>query len=107
MALPHRSAAPEGTRDSTGDVGGARRTLLAIGMAAVFVACVVFGALRFVAHLITGKATPWWGNAIAAAMIALLFVWYRRAPERRSSIATHATALAATVALLIPAAYGM
>ena len=63
--------------------------------------------LRYVAQTTTGRATPWWGNAGGAVAIALLFFWYRRDPQRRSGLAVHGTALVATVALLVPAAYGM
>lgn len=89
------------------DVVGDRSTLVTIGMVAVFIACVVFGALRLVAHLRTGLATPWWGNAVGAVAIALLYAWRRRDPARRSAAAVHGTALVATIALLVPAAYGM
>jgi signal transduction histidine kinase len=89
------------------DVVGDRAALVAIGMIAVFIACVVFGGLRLVVQLTTGRLTPWWGNVFGAVAIALLFVWHRGAPVRRSSLAVHGTALVATVALLIPAAYGM
>jgi signal transduction histidine kinase len=95
------------TRSDLDDVVGNRAWLLGIGMTAVFVACVVFGALRLVVHLATGKATPWWGNTTGAVAIALLYLWYRRSPEKRSPVAVHGTALVATIALLIPAAYGM
>jgi signal transduction histidine kinase/CheY-like chemotaxis protein len=107
MNDPGRSERASSADEATQDVVGERRKLLAIGMLAVFVACSVFGALRLGVHWVTGKATPWWGNVGAAAMIALLYAWYRGAPERRSSVAVHGTALAATLALLVPAAYGM
>jgi len=76
-------------------------------MAAVFFACVVFATLRGITALSTGKATPWWGNAIGAVVVAALYGWYRRAPAERSEVAVHGTALAATIALLIPTAYAM
>jgi signal transduction histidine kinase len=100
LPRPDAPSAPE-------DVVGDRSTLVVIGMVAVFIACAVFGALRFVAHLVTGLATPWWGNATGVVAITLLFLWHRRAPDRRSSFAVHGTALVATVALLVPSAYGM
>ncbi|MFO0682638.1 MAG: ATP-binding protein [Sandaracinus sp.] len=89
------------------DVVGNRRQLLEIGMLAVFGACVVFGALRLVTELVTGLATPWWGNLGGAVLIGALHLWYRRAPEARSTVAVHGTALVATIALVIPAAYDM
>ena len=89
------------------DVIGDRHQLLSIGMIAVFAACVVFSILRFATSLFTGRATPWWGNAGGAVAIVALYLWYRRAPQRRLSIGVHGTALTATVALLVPAAYGM
>jgi signal transduction histidine kinase/CheY-like chemotaxis protein len=98
------SPAPEA---ASPDIVGDRHQLLSIGMAAVFVACVVFGALRLFVQLASGKATPWWGNAGGAVAIAVVYLWYRRARQRRSSVGVHATALTATVALLVPAAYGM
>jgi signal transduction histidine kinase/CheY-like chemotaxis protein len=91
----------------TEDIVGDRALLVSIGMGAVFVACVVFGALRFVVHITTGVATPFWGNAAGAVAIAVLYGWCRQSRRLRSSIAVHGTALAATLALLVPAAYGM
>ncbi len=89
------------------DIVGDRSRLVAIGMVAVFIACATFGVLRYVVELTTGRATPWWGNAGGAVAIAVLFLWYRRDAERRSGVAVHGTALVATVALLVPAAYDM
>lgn len=89
------------------DIVGDRSRLVAIGMVAVFVACVTFAVLRYVVQVVSGRATPWWGNAVGAVVIALLFLWYRRDAERRSGVAVHGTALVATVALLVPAAYDM
>jgi signal transduction histidine kinase/FixJ family two-component response regulator len=76
-------------------------------MAAVFAACVVFAVLRGVAEITTGQVTPWWANALGAVSIGLLRLWVRRSPVERSTVAVHGTALTATVALLVPAAYGM
>jgi signal transduction histidine kinase len=76
-------------------------------MIAVFVACVVFGAVRLAVHLATGLATPWWVNAGGAVAIAVLWAWYRGDPDGRSPAAVHGTAFVATVTLLVPAAYGM
>lgn len=88
------------------DVVGDRMRLVQIGMLAVFVACVVFGALRLATQLQTGLATPWWGNALSAVLIVLLYLW-TRGDRARSGIAVHGTAVVATIALLVPAAYGM
>src|ERR1700722_17582806 len=105
---PEAADAPRAARDHRPeDIVGDRAALVAIGMVAVFIACVVFGALRLVVQLTTGRFTPWWGNVAGAVAIALLFAWHRGAPIRRSSVAVQGTALVATVALLIPAAYGM
>jgi PAS domain S-box-containing protein len=84
-----------------------RRVLLEIGMAAVFLACIVFTAARLLITLRTGKLTPWWIDAMSAVAIAALYLWYRRTPESRSPVAANGTALAATLALLVPVAYGM
>jgi signal transduction histidine kinase/ActR/RegA family two-component response regulator len=89
------------------DLVGDRHQFLQIGMAAVLVACLVFGASRLVTELTTGRPTPWWANAGAAAVMVLLYLWYRRAPDRRSGIGVHGTALAATVTLVVPSFYGM
>ncbi len=89
------------------DVVGDRARLLGIGMTAVLGACALFAVLRLAVQLATGRATPWWGNAVGALGIGALYVWYRRDPARRSSGAVHGTAAIATVALLVPAAYGM
>lgn len=65
------------------DLVGNRRQLLEIGMLAVFGACVVFGAVRLATELLTGLATPWWGNAAGAVLTGALHLWYRRAPDAR------------------------
>jgi two-component system CheB/CheR fusion protein len=76
-------------------------------MTAVFVACVVFAVLRLSVQLATGRATPWWGNALSAGGLAALYLFYRGNRASRSSIAVHGTAAIATIALLVPCAYGM
>jgi signal transduction histidine kinase len=76
-------------------------------MTAVFAACVIFALLRLTVELLSGRATPWWGNAAGAVAIAGLYLWYRVDPVSRSAAGVHGTALVATVALIIPAAYGM
>lgn len=100
---PDAGAVPEGESDVVGD----RKALVTIGMAAVFAACAVFGALRFGTQVATGRATPWWGNVGGAVAIALLYAWFRARPDARSVWAVHGTALVATVALIVPAAYGI
>ncbi len=94
----------EGKHD---DAVGDRSHLVRIGMAAVAAACFVFGCLRAGLTYSTGRLTPWWLNFASALLLGLLFLWYRAAPARRSTIAVHGTAAIATVALLVPAAYGM
>ena len=89
------------------DIVGDRTRLLGIGMTAVFSACVVFALLRLGVELQTGRATPWWGNAAGAVAIACLYLWYRGDRRGRLSAGVHGTALVASVALIIPAAYGM
>jgi signal transduction histidine kinase/CheY-like chemotaxis protein len=89
------------------DIVGSREQLIRIGMAAVAIACAIFAAARAWSAHTTGAPTPWWANLGAGAAVALLYVWFRRAPERRSSAAVHGTAAIASVALLIPSAYGM
>src|ERR1700760_4683198 len=88
------------------DIVGERERLVDIGMAAVFVACVVFAIIRLAVSLVTGKATPWWANAIGACAIAVLHLW-RNGRARRTEVAVHVTAAVATVALLVPCAYGL
>lgn len=94
-------------RGSKDDLVGDRDRLLGIGMTAVFGACAVFAVLRLVVQSTSGHATPWWGNAGGAVAIGLLRWWVRRAPSARSTFGVHGTALTATLALLVPAAYGM
>jgi signal transduction histidine kinase/CheY-like chemotaxis protein len=94
-------------RPSQEDIVADRDKLIQIGCAAVLVANVVFGAVRFGAHLATGLATPWAVNAGGALAIALLYAFYRGDRPRRSSVVVHGTALIATIVLAIPAAYGM
>ena len=89
------------------DVVADRARLLRVAMASVGLACLVFGVARLATELVTGRATPWWANLGAAALLLVLGLWYRGAPAERTTIAVHATALLATVALLIPAAYGL
>ena len=102
-----RRALNEPSNEDTEDVVGDRTRLIEIGMAAVFLACVLFAIARFVMAELSGLRTPWWGNALAASMVALIYAWFRRDPVGRSTIAVHVTAFAATVAMLIPSAYGM
>jgi signal transduction histidine kinase/ActR/RegA family two-component response regulator len=102
--VPSEPAPPQGPAQ---DLVGDRARLIAIGMLAVFAACVVFALLRVGVSLHTGRATPWWGNALGALVIAALYLWFRGDPLPRSSVGVHVTALVATVALIIPAAYGM
>ena len=98
---------PEVPAEPREDIVGDRGALLGIGMVAVMVACVLFAALRLTVQLATGHATPWWGNAGAALALGALYLWYRGNPAARSSVAVHGTAGLATIALLIPVAYGM
>ncbi len=55
---PSLKLRPAPANDTVGD----RHSLVAIGMLAVWVACVVFGAARLVVTLSTGKLTPWLGE---------------------------------------------
>ncbi len=95
----------EGPGDEA-DIVGARERLISIGMTAVLLACVVFAVARLAAELTSGLRTPWWGNAVGALALGLLYLWYARAPARRSTAAVHGTAAVATAALLVPAFYG-
>ncbi|MGD0528203.1 MAG: ATP-binding protein [Polyangiaceae bacterium] len=97
-------AAPKGAPE---DLVADRTRLLPIGMIAVFTACVVFAIVRLGVSIQSGHATPWWGNALGAVAVAALYLWFRGDPSPRVSVGVHATALIATVALIIPAAYGM
>jgi diguanylate cyclase (GGDEF)-like protein/PAS domain S-box-containing protein len=89
------------------DPFGERRSLVVIGMGAVFGACVVFTVVRGAITLRTGRPTPWWMNLLGFLAIAGLYFWYRRSPETRSGMAVHGTALVATMAVLGPYAYGL
>ncbi len=89
------------------DAVGDRHSLLIIGMVAVGAACLIFAITRLATTLTTGKPTPWWANATGAAAMLAIYAWYRRSPGTRSGGAVHATATVATIALLIPVAYGM
>ena len=93
--------------DAKTDVVGDRHSLIRVGMAAVWFACLVFAVQRLVVALQTGLPTPWWGNAAGLVAVTALWAWYRRGPQTRSSGAAHGTALVATMTLLIPIAYGM
>jgi PAS domain S-box-containing protein len=89
------------------DIVGDRDSLVRIGLAAVWLACLIFAVMRLVVTMRTGKLTPWWGNAAGVVAITILFLWYRLSPKTRSAGAAHGTALVATLALLLPIAYGM
>jgi signal transduction histidine kinase len=93
--------------DAKTDVVGDRHSFALIAMAAVWFACLIFAVLRLVVTVQTGLLTPWWGNAAGFVAITALYIWYRRAPQARSSGVAHGAALVATLALLIPIAYGM
>jgi signal transduction histidine kinase/ActR/RegA family two-component response regulator len=86
---------------------GNRQQLIRIGMAFVMLACAVFAVARAGLAYFTGLLTPWWVNACAGLAMGVLYLWFQRAPERRSSVAVHGTAAISTLALLIPSAYGM
>jgi signal transduction histidine kinase len=76
-------------------------------MTAVLSACAFFAVLRLAVQLATGRATPWWGDALGAAVLGALYLWYRGNPNGRSTVAVHGTAAIAMTALIIPAFYGM
>ncbi len=84
-----------------------RQKLIEIAMATVFASCAVFAVMRLAAQLATGLTTPWWGNAIGALCIALLYQWYRRDRAARTGVAVHVNAIVTLLALMIPVAYGM
>lgn len=98
-----RSHSARSAEDSVGD----RHTLLLIGMVAVSIACLIFAVTRLAMTLKTGRLTPWWVNAAGLAATVGLYLWYRRYPLGRNGIAANGTALVATLALLVPIAYGM
>jgi signal transduction histidine kinase/ActR/RegA family two-component response regulator len=105
-----RSGGVHGTADGGSravDLVGDRHQLLRIGMAAVLVASLVFGAVRLLTQLATARPTPWWANVGGAVVIVLLYGWYRLDPARRSAVGVHGTALTATVTLVVPSFYGM
>ena len=90
------------------DVVGDREKLLGIGFFAVSGACAVFAAFRLGAELLTGRATPWWGNAAATVALSILYGWYRGDRAGRSSAAVHGLAARiAMIVMVVPAAYGM
>jgi PAS domain S-box-containing protein len=89
------------------DLVAERHTLVLIALTAVGTACLIFAVTRWFVSWQTGLRTPWWANAAGAAAIAALYFWYRRAPGARSAPTAHAIALVATLALLVPVAYGM
>ncbi|MEM9187812.1 MAG: ATP-binding protein [Myxococcota bacterium] len=89
------------------DLVADRTRLIVIGAQTVIAAGVIFTGTRLASQLVTGQATPWWVNAASVAILSLLLPWFRAAPDRRSTVMVHATALVATVALIVPVAYGM
>jgi len=89
------------------DVVADRHRLVLIGLTAVGLACLIFAVMRLLVTLRTGMLTPWWGNAAGLVAAAVLYTWYRRKPDTRSSVAAHGAALIATLALLLPIAYQM
>jgi two-component system, sensor histidine kinase len=84
-----------------------RGRFLGIGMIAVAAACLVFAVARYVLEQRTGLQTPWLFNALGFFAICSLYIWYQRAPLKRSEAVVHGTAAIATVLLVIPIAYAM
>jgi two-component system CheB/CheR fusion protein len=102
-ALGAQAATSPGEEDLVGD----RFRMIDIGMVAVMATCVVFAVFRFAVQVRSGHATPWWANAAGAVAILLLYAFYRGDRRSRSSAAVHGIAAIATIALLVPCAYGM
>ncbi len=100
---PATAPHPIGRSDGVGD----RHRLIVIGMLAVFSGGIIFAGERVLVTLRTGIPTPWWADALAALLVASLYLWYRRRPDGRSAMAAHGTAAVATAAILAPLAYGM
>ncbi len=89
------------------DILGNRTRFVLFGLAAVELASLAFAVQRFVVSWQTGAPTPWWINLGVAVGCALVYLWFRVDPERRSPGAVHATAALGVVSLLVPIAYGM
>lgn len=84
-----------------------RLQLTRIGMLAVLAACTVFTVSRLGTQIMTGLATPWWGNAIGVVAMLGVWLWFRGDPRGRTGPAANLTGATALVALLPPVAYGM
>jgi len=84
-----------------------RANFLRLGLIAVFASSAIFAVLRLINQLTSGLSTPWWGNALGGVATVALWLWYRRDPGRRETIAVHLTAAIALIELLLPIPYGM
>jgi len=84
-----------------------REKFVLIAMRAVMLACAVFAVQRGWVEWNTGLRTPWLVNLCGLLLISALYGWCGRNPQRRLALSAHALAVIATVALLIPMAYGM
>ncbi len=84
-----------------------REKFILIALRAVMLACAVFAVLRGWVEWRTGLLTPWFVNLIGLLLVAVLYWWFRRNPQPRLAITAHTLAVIASLALIIPMAYGM
>ena len=84
-----------------------REKFVLIAMRAVMLACAVFAVQRGWVECSTGLRTPWLVNLCGLLLVSVLYWWFGRNPPMRLAFCSHALAVIATIALLIPMAYGM
>ncbi|MEO8001513.1 MAG: ATP-binding protein [Arenimonas sp.] len=84
-----------------------REKFILIALRAVMLACAVFAVLRGWVEWSTGLLTPWFVNLIGLLLVYALYWWFRRNPQPRLAFTAHTLAVIASVALIIPMAYGM
>ncbi len=84
-----------------------REKFVLIALRAVMLACAVFAVLRGWVEWSTGLLTPWFVNLIGLLLVSALYWWFRRNPQPRLAFTAHTLAVIASVALIIPMAYGM
>lgn len=102
---PDRTA--EGSEATTFELTKYRMAVIQIGVLATTIANALFAVSRFIDSTYSQRPTPWWINAASFLLLVLLYRWFTRKPTERIVFTIHVTGFVATIALLVPLAYGM
>ncbi|PIE17463.1 MAG: hypothetical protein CSA66_05780 [Proteobacteria bacterium] len=84
-----------------------RGKLVGVVVSATVVSSVLFAGTRVAKELSSGQLTPWWVNVVQAVAVTVVWLWFRRAPKARATVALHITAMVSMVGLCVPVAYGV